>query len=295
MASRPYAFGGEPIGEAPDRRRALSRVAGVTPGVALGVAILLLIVLLALLVPVVSPYGVEQQDFNIILAHPSSRHLFGTDELGRDIFTRVCYGARYSLFISFLSVAGAAIVGTALGLVAGYLGGIVDDVVMRICDLQLAFPLVLLALTVIAILGGSVLNVILVFALTIWPVFARTVRGSTILLRERPFVDASRAIGASRGRILLRHVLPNALSPLVVVGTFQFASVVIYEASLGFLGLGVQPPTPTWGNMMAEGRQYISSAWWICLFPGVALVLTTAAANWLGDGLNRIIDPRQRA
>jgi peptide/nickel transport system permease protein len=277
-------------------RRSLRPYAGPL----VGGAVLAVIVLAAILVPWLSPFGVDQQNLDAILRHPGWHdaqghvHPFGTDGLGRDVMTRVFDGARYSLWISLVSVTGAFVIGTSLGLVAGYAGGVLDDVLMRICDVQLAFPLVLLALAIIALLGASVRNVIIVFVLTLWPVFARTIRGSTLILREHAFIEAARAIGASRTRIVLRHVLPSAAGPLVVVATFQFASVIIYESALGFLGLGVQPPTPTWGNMIAEGRQYLGTAWWMAFFPGAALVLTTMATNLIGDGVGRVLDPRQR-
>lgn len=267
---------------------------------ALGGALLSLIVLATIVVPIFSPYGYDQQDLSAFLLPPMSvdktggLHYFGTDALGRDVFTRVFFGGRISLFVSLVSVLGALILGTVLGLVAGYRGGWIDDVVMRLCDLQLAFPLVLLALAVVALFGGSVTVMVAVFVVTLWPVFARTVRGSVLVLRELPYIESARSIGVSGARIVVRHIFPNCLGPLVVVATFQFASVIIYEASLGFLGLGVQPPTPTWGNMMAEGRLFLTTAWWITFFAGMALVLATLGTNWLGDGIGRFLDPRQR-
>jgi peptide/nickel transport system permease protein len=260
---------------------------------------LLSIVAATIIVPIVSPYGYNEQNLSSFLLPPMQMgengvHLFGTDSLGRDVFTRVFRGGQISLLVSLISVAGALILGCCLGLLAGYRGGWVDDVVMRLCDLQLAFPLVLLALAVVALLGGSVPIMVAVFVLTIWPVFARTVRGSVLVIREQPFVESAHSIGASGWRVAFKHILPNTLGPVVVVATFQFASVIIYEASLGFLGLGVQPPTPTWGNMMAEGRQFLTSAWWITFFPGFILVLATLSANWLGRGVERLVDPRQR-
>jgi peptide/nickel transport system permease protein len=267
---------------------------------AIGATMLAVIILATIIVPILSPFGYDDQDLASFLLAPGSRsadgflHLFGTDSLGRDVFTRVFLGGRYSLFVSLLSITGALIIGCSLGLLAGYVGGWVDDIVMRICDLQLAFPLVLLALAIVALLGGSVSIMVLVFILTIWPVFARTVRGSVLVIREQPFVESARSIGASSWRIALKHIMPNTLSAVIVVATFQFATVIIYESSLGFLGLGVQPPTPTWGNMMAEGRQFLSVAWWITLFPGAILVLATLSANLLGGGVERLLDPRKR-
>jgi peptide/nickel transport system permease protein len=266
----------------------------------LGGSVILLIVTAAFIVPMLSPFGETQQNLLGRLQGPGWEnaeglsHWFGTDGLGRDVLTRVFVGARFSLFISAVSVAGSLLIGTTVGLIAGYRGGFIDDVLMRLVDLQLAFPLVLLALALVALLGPSLLNVILVFTLTGWPVFARTIRASALSLKKRDFVEAARGLGASNTRLMFRHILPNSLGPLTVVATFEIAKVLIFESSLSFLGLGVQAPTPTWGNMMADGRAFLDTAWWVMLFPGVTLVLTAAASNWLGDGLNSIVDPRLR-
>jgi peptide/nickel transport system permease protein len=263
-----------------------------------GASVFAVVILASILVPILWPADAYEQELLGRLKGPGSSsdafHLFGTDALGRDVFARVFLGGRYSLTIAFVAVLGALVIGTVIGLLAGYHRGWVDAVLMRFTDLQLAFPLVLLALALIGLLGPSGLNVVIVFTLTGWPVFARTVRASTLTLRERAFVDAARTMGAGTTRIMLRHVLPNAMGSLVVVATFELAKVLIYESSLSFLGLGVQPPAPTWGNVMADGRAYLQSAWWITFFPGVTLVLTAAAANWLGDGLNQLLDPRSR-
>ena len=266
----------------------------------LGGGLLVLMVLFALLVPILVDIDPNHQTLTDRLMPPGSRgstgvfHLLGTDALGRDIAVRVFIGARFSLLISFAAVLGAMVFGTITGLVAGYRGGLIDDVLMRIVDLQLSFPIVLLALALVALLGPSLGNVILVFALTSWPVFARTIRASTLTIKERAFVEAAYGIGTRRTRIMFGQILPNALGPLTVIATFELAKVLIYESSLGFLGLGIQPPTATWGNMMADGRNYLGTAYWITLFPGLALVTSAAAANWLGDGTNQLIDPRLR-
>jgi peptide/nickel transport system permease protein len=288
-------------GENPSRlRELLARVRADGFLAVLGAGILLGVLLLALLVPLLVDIDPNAQALGDRLLPPGSTgsegqaHLLGTDSLGRDVAMRVFVGARFSLLISFAAVTGAAVVGTLVGVVAGYRGGLIDDVLMRIVDLQLSFPIVLLALALVALLGPSLGNVILVFVLTSWPVFARTIRASTLVLKERAFIEAARGIGTGRWRIMFRQIIPNALGPLIVVGTFELAKVLIYESSLGFLGLGVQPPTATWGNMMAEGRSYLDTAYWITLFPGLSLVLTAAAANWLGDGANQLVDPRLR-
>lgn len=268
----------------------------------LGGGVLLSIILAAVVLPEVLGIDPNAQSLRDRLIPPGSvgsetgmLHPLGTDSLGRDVLVRVLVGARFSLFISVAAVFGAMLVGTTIGLVAGFLGGLVDDLLMRFTDLQLSFPIVLLALAIVSLLGPSLTNVILVFSLTSWPVFARTVRSSTLIIKERAFIEAARGIGSSDLRIMLRQILPNALGPLIVIATFELAKVLIYESSLGFLGLGVQPPTATWGNMMAEGRNYLTTSYWITLFPGLALVLAAASANWLGDGLNQLVDPRLRA
>ena len=266
----------------------------------LGGTVLLVIILTAFMIPMLSPFESNEQNLIGRLQGPGwtnadgQRHWLGTDGLGRDVLTRVFIGARYSLFISFVAVFGSLMIGTAIGLVAGYRGGLVDDALMRLVDLQLAFPLVLLALALVALLGPSLWNVILVFTLTGWPVFARTIRANALMLKKRDFVEAARGLGASSVRLMFRHILPNSLGPLTVVATFEVAKVLIFESSLSFLGLGVQAPTPTWGNMMADGRSFLNTAWWVMFFPGILLVLTAAASNWSGDGMNSMIDPRLR-
>jgi peptide/nickel transport system permease protein len=263
-----------------------------------GAVILLAAVLAAIFVPLVSAFDPFNQSLFTRLKPPGTvsqtgeTFLLGTDELGRDIMVRMFLGARLSLLISLVSVIGAGILGTAIGLIAGYFGGWLDDVLMRLTDTQLAFPVTLLALAIVALLGPGVVNVIVVFIITGWPIFARTGRASTLSIREMVYVDAARCLGNSDWRILWKHVAPSAASPLSVVAAFELAKVVIYEASLGFLGLGVQPPTPTLGNMMGVGRNYMDQAWWLTFFPGLILVLTAAAANWVGDGLNEYFDPR---
>jgi peptide/nickel transport system permease protein len=218
----------------------------------------------------------------------------GTDHLGRDILSRLVYGSRVSLLISVTSVTGSLLIGLALGLLAGFYGGPTEALIMRVTDLQLAFPFILLALAIVALLGPSLRNIIVVFVVTSWPIYARVVRGSVLSLRELEFVTAARALGRQDLGVLLRHITPNTLAPLTVIAFFEMARMIITEAALGFLGLGIQPPTATWGNMLADGRDYIRDAWWLSAFPGLAIMLTATGVNVLGDGLRDLLDPRVR-
>ena len=224
---------------------------------------------------------------------PSGRlHLLGTDHLGRDLLARVIFGARPALMVGFAAVAISGILGMVVGLLSGYFGGRTDDVFMRLADIQLAFPFILLAIAVIGVLGPSLPVIIVVIGVSSWVVYARVVRGSVLSLREREFVQAAQALGSGDGRILLHHILPNALTPWLVVATLDMARVIVLESALSFLGLGVQPPTPTWGGMLADGRVYISTAWWLATFPGLAILMTVLGINLFGDGLRDTLDPR---
>jgi peptide/nickel transport system permease protein len=219
-------------------------------------------------------------------------HPLGTDHLGRDILSRILYGGRISLAVSLSSVALATTLGVTLGLCAGFFGGRADAIIMRVVDVFLAIPYILLAMGVVFALGPSLLNVILVMGATRWVQFARIVRADVLSIREREFVVGARARGNRALRLLVRHVLPNALTPIIVVATLELAFMIIYESALSFLGLGVQPPTPTWGWMLADGRNYIATAWWLATFPGLAIMLTVLAVNLLGDWLRDRLDPR---
>lgn len=221
-------------------------------------------------------------------------HPLGTDQLGRDILSRIIYGSQITLSVAASAVVLGGIVGVLLGILAGYCGGMVDRILMRLVDIQLAIPLMLLALLVVAALGPNLTNLIIVLAVTSWIRYARIIRGQVLSLREREFVLSARAISASTSRIMLRHILPNVLTPALVVATLELARVIIMDAALSFLGLGVQPPTASWGRMLAEGRVYISSAWWIVTFPGLAILLTVLSVNLVGDWLRDYFDPRLR-
>lgn len=220
-------------------------------------------------------------------------YLLGTDYLGRDIFTRVLRGSSISLSISCISVLSSAALGIALGIAAGYFGDPLDSIIMRMVDIQLAFPFVLITIAVLGIYGSSMLNIIIVFSVTSWPIYARTVRSSSLAIRENEYILAARSVGARNFWIIRKHILPNCLSPILVIASYELARMIIMESALGFLGLGIQPPTPTWGNMLGEGRQYITSAWWLVTFPGLAIMLTVSSINFLGDGLRDLLDVRQ--
>lgn len=264
----------------------------------LGLTVICCTVLAAIFAPQLSPSDPIKNRLLDRLTPPvwvvsgSARHPLGTDTLGRDVLSRLLYGARISLIVGLSAVVISGFLGVALGLVSGYYGGRLDDVLMRLGDIQLAFPILVLAIAVLAVLGASLGNVILVLGVSGWVTYARIVRGETLSLKQREFVEAARAIGAPDGAILWRHVLPNVLPPVTVVATFSVARVIIAEASLSFLGLGIPPPTPSWGAMLDEGRNYITTAWWLALFPGMAILLLVLGINLLGDWVRDILDPR---
>lgn len=264
----------------------------------IGLALLCLaaVVLAALFAEHLAPSDPRAQDLAKRLQPPAFRfvggHLMGTDHLGRDILSRSLYGARVSLAVGGLAVLIGAAIGALLGLVSGYVRGWPDEVVMAVADVQLAFPLMLLAIAVIAVLGPSLLNLILVVGISGWMPYARIARAQVLTLREQEFVQAAYAVGASGYRTLFWHIFPNATSPLIVLATLDLARAIILESSLSFLGLGVQPPTPSWGQMVGQGRQYIDTAWWVSTFPGLLLMLTAISISQVGDWLRDVLDPR---
>ncbi|GEM88568.1 ABC transporter permease [Oceanithermus desulfurans] len=262
-----------------------------------GMAIIGLFLLTAALAPLVSPHDPTLQDLAQRLQPPGTEgHLLGTDRLGRDVLSRILYGARLSLLISISSVLIGMTIGVPLGLVSGYFGGRLDDLLMRLGDIQLSLPFILLVIAIIAALGPSLTNTILTLGVTSWVVYARVVRGSVLSLKEQDFVQAARALGAPTGRILTRHLLPNAAGPLIVVATLELARIIVSEAALSFLGLsGVPPEVPSWGQMLADGREVLYfGGWWVATFPGVAISLVVLGINLLGDALGEVLDPRSR-
>ena len=252
------------------------------------------IVVAAALAEPLSPYGPNEQDITQRLQAPGLTHLLGTDEVGRDILSRLIFGARISLLVGVIAVGVSCPVGVLVGLVAGYAGRRTDDVLMRITDIQLAVPTILLAIAVVAVLGPGLWNVILTLSVTGWTLYARLTRGEALTIKSRDFVQAARATGAGDLRIMVRHVLPNVLSPVIVVAVFALANMIILEATLSFLGLGVEPRVVTWGRMLNGGRLYLSTAWWLTAFPGLAIFVTVLAVNLLGDHLRDWLDPRLR-
>ena len=265
-----------------------------SPLTVLGLALTIFLVLVAIFAPLIAPYDPIKQDPKNRLQPPSWEHPFGTDQLGRDIFSRVVWGSRISLFIALIVVAISFTVGTTIGIISGYFGGKVDEVLMRITDMFMAFPRLVLALAVAAALGPGLFNTMLAIAFVSWVYYARLARASTLQIREEVYIEAARAIGASDRRILFLHVLPMVIAPVVVQATLDMGGTILTAAGLGFLGLGVQPPTPEWGVMVSEGRRFITEQWWVSTFPGFAILLATLGFNLLGDGINDVLNVRAR-
>ncbi len=265
------------------------------PPALIGLGIILTFVVLATAAPVISPYDPNAQDIAAAIEGPSASHWLGTDQLGRDIATRLMYGARISLLIGVLAVGIGLLIGVPLGMIAGYYGGWADLAISRFADMMFAFTSILLALTLVAVLGVSLQNVIIAVGISVVPVIIRLVRSSVLSLREEPYVEAARALGASNLRIITRHVFRNSLTPVLVHGTLSIGVSILLAAGLGFLGLGVQSPTAEWGTMLGEGRQFIFSAPHLTTFPGIAIFLAILAFNLLGDGLRDALDPRMRS
>jgi peptide/nickel transport system permease protein len=259
-----------------------------------GGTIVLFFILLAIFAPVIAPEGVNEQKLQERLQAPSSEHWFGTDDFGRDVFSRVLHGAKTSLWVGFFSVMGSIIIGSFLGIVAGYYGRIADAIISRIFDILLAFPSILLAIGIVAVLGPSLQNALIAIAVINIPNFGRLIRSRVLSVKEEEYILAAKAIGMSDHRILFHHVLPNSITPIIVQGTLAVATAIIEAAALGFLGLGTQPPNAEWGRMLADSKQYLMQAPWTMIFPGVAIMLVVLGFNLLGDGLRDALDPRMK-
>lgn len=281
----------------PGVRRALRRAG---PAVLFGAVFLSLAVLAAALAPVVAPHDPTEGDVTRRVMPPfwleggDPAYPLGTDQIGRDVLSRVIYGSRISLTVGVTAVLISGTLGTVLGLISGYRGGLVDAIIMRVADIQLAFPFILLAISIVAVIGSGLLNVIIVLGVAGWVTYGRVVRGQVLSVKEKEFVEAARALGAGTARILFVHILPNVLTPVIVLATFSAASYMVTEAALTFLGLGVPPSIPSWGNMLTDARDYVRTAWWMSVFPGAALALTVLSINLLGDWLRDYLDPRLR-
>jgi len=268
--------------------------------VRIAVAVLGLFILAALLAPLIAPANPMSGSLEDRLMPPawveggSLRHLLGADDLGRDILSRLIYGAQVSLAVSALAILGAGIAGSTVGMIAGYFGGWVDRIIMRIVDLALSFPIIMLALLIAALFGPSLVNIIIVLMIVLWSPYARMARGETLRVKKLDYVDLARTAGASDLYIIARHVLPNIAGALIVLATLQVGTVIVLEASLSFLGVGVPPPTPSWGSMVSDGRNFIASAWWVSLIPGLAVLVVVMSANMLGDALADHLNPDRR-
>ncbi|WNB91593.1 ABC transporter permease [Bacillus sp. NEB1478] len=260
-----------------------------------GLSIVAMFILIAILAPVLAPYNYSDVELGDKHIAPNAAHWFGTDEFGRDILSRIIYGARISLWVGFFSVAGSVIVGSTLGIIAGFYGKWVDGIISRIFDILLAFPSILLAIAVVSVLGPSLKNALIAIAIINVPTFGRLLRSRVLSVKEEEYITAARAIGMSDTRILVHHILPNSLAPIIVQGTLAIATAIIEAAALGFLGMGAQPPTPEWGKMLADSKDFILQAPWTVLFPGLAIMLTVLGFNLMGDGLRDALDPRMKS
>ena len=278
------------------RGQALRRGLGANPLLVVGGLMSALIVVIALLAPLLAPFPADAGSAThpfIVLHPPSAQHWFGTDNVGRDVYSRVLYGARISPLIAVVVLAISCAVGIPLGVAAGYFGGWLDETIMRVTDIFLAFPPLLLALALAAVLPASITTVIIVIALTWWPWYTRLIRGQAASVAGRPYIDSCRALGISRLRIIFRHILPNSITPLIVQVSLDVGGVILTVSALSFLGLGAQDPTPDWGLMVAEGQDYFLTSWWVVTFPGIAILVTAFAFTLLGDGLRDLMDPKR--
>jgi peptide/nickel transport system permease protein len=270
------------------------------PIVIASLLLLATVTIVAIFAPVIAPYDPFDQRLDARLAPPlwaggSLAHPLGTDQLGRDVLSRLMYGARISLAIGIMAVLVSGVIGVAVGVVSGFYGGWIDEALMRLADLRLALPFILLVISVIAVYGPSFTNLIVILGVTGWVPYAKVVRAETLSIREREFILAARAVGAGNGRLMFRHVVPNTVASAIVIGSLELANIIVLEASLSFLGLGVQPPTPSWGNMLGESRDYLMSNFWLATLPGIAISITAISVNLIGDWLRDVLDPRIQA
>lgn len=259
-----------------------------------GLTIIILIILTAIFAEYIAPYSYRTQNLDKINVKPNREHILGTDDLGRDILSRIIFGARVSLMVGVVAISFSTIVGGSLGAIAGFYGGRIDNGIMRIMDIFLAIPSILLAIAIVSAFGGGLLNVMIAVGISYIPTFARIVKASVISIKEQEFIEAARAIGANDLRIVVRHILPNSMAPIIVQGTLGVAGAILSAAGLSFIGMGIRPPTPEWGAMLSNGRHIIRTAWHVATFPGIAIMITIFALNLLGDGLRDALDPRLR-
>ena len=263
-------------------------------GAVVGVFIIFLIGFATIAAPLIVPYDPLDAKTEEARQGPTARHLMGTDEIGRDVLSRVVWGGRVSLRIGIIPVSIAAVTGTLLGLLSGYFGGLADTIIMRIIDIKMAFPGILLAVAIVAVLGPNIVNLMIAVGVTSVPLYTRLIRGSTLSAKQNLYVEAARALGCGNGRIILYHILPNVFAPLIVLMTLGTANAILVGSSLSFLGLGQQPPTPEWGSMLSAARRFLRIAWWMTVFPGLAISITVLSINLIGDGLRDALDPRLR-
>lgn len=259
-----------------------------------GLCVVVILLAAAIFAPWIAPYDPLRMDFTSLLEPPSRAHVFGTDMYGRDLASRIIYGARISLVVGLLIVVIGAGIGVVAGGIAGYYGGIWDTLIMRLVDVLLAFPSILLALLIAALMGPGLISVVIALGAVSWLNFARVVRAEVLSIKERDYITAARALGVGSWKILTRHVLPNCMGPVIVLATLRMATALIAAASLSFLGMGAQPPQPEWGSMLNEAQEFLREAWWYAFFPGIAIVITVLAINFVGDGLRDALDPKMR-
>jgi len=259
---------------------------------AFGLVVIIILLFCALFPSVIAPYGFDDQDLSKQFIQPGKEYIFGTDNVGRDIFSRVIYGARMSLIVGFISVSISCAIGVTLGLIAGYYSGVIDNVIMRIIDVMLAIPHILLAISIVAMLGAGFQNLIIAIGIGAVPGYARIIRASVLSIKEEEFIEAARSVGSSDMRIMFKHILPNCMAPIIVQATMSIAGAILSAAALSFIGLGISPPTPEWGSMLSSGRAFLRDYWWVVTFPGLAIMITVYAFNLFGDGLRDALDPR---